>query len=601
MLAVSLMIPASVIAQGDGVAPVGSPVSTEAPGEVPTPPPEPTEPPLEPTAEPTVDSPADTPPPPPVEEQEPEPEPELADPGEDSEEWLNEDTLSVIEGGSSLSLEPGATGVVTLGYSVTTPRSSTTIHAQLLNANEGWMLSSPTFADNNPSHTGASWTEVATLAPGGSFALPVHVSAPAGVAETHTVTLAVWSTATTDAGEETGSPESHILTATVVVPEIINTDTVHLDGESVRTVESGDQVTISLTYEVTTPRQGTAVYARLVDANGATPEGWTLENPTPANHEALGPGSWFTTTWTVTSPAFVEAPHSVSLQFWSVATTADGEEAGVERQDVATIEVAATPAAPVIVCEQADGTIACAVDADRADVTAGSMTITGADGWSFTANGLPVAGNEPVDLGVVMGDGVFSGEFGLVPVFDAGCLDAPRQDTARLDIAYSYSHAPEATTGTTVTLDAPLPVSVTPGVSTTPLAFGALTWSNGAWSTVRQTVTIAIPEVEGDCTRLADNWEIRVSTDGMSGADGGVIPAGAITYVGVSQDGAPAGIVPADGPTALSPNGIVIASGDGSVAGGTSWDVTFELAPGDDVTADAYTGTIVVDIVPVGE
>lgn len=136
----------------------------------------------------------------------------------------------------------------------------------------------------------------------------------------------------------------------------VNTDTITLpEGVTNFTLAPGASKTVSFTYAVTTPRQGTSVQAELVDESGTTPDGWLLSPSGMSDVSALEPGTTFTTTVSVTAPDVPEAAQTVSLLIRSETTSDRGLEPGIDRQLLVTVTVTITeqpfssPVAPNVV------------------------------------------------------------------------------------------------------------------------------------------------------------------------------------------------------------------------------------------------------------
>jgi hypothetical protein len=129
----------------------------------------------------------------------------------------NTDTLWLADGVSEYSLQEGESVTIPVIYSVTTPRTFTTIAAELVNAPEGWTISAAGLVDGNGALSLGKWVETTTLEPGASFTLPITITAPATVDVDHSVGLRVWSTAAGVNGEETGVAWTDTLLASVTV------------------------------------------------------------------------------------------------------------------------------------------------------------------------------------------------------------------------------------------------------------------------------------------------------------------------------------------------------------------------------------------------
>src|SRR5690606_40853965 len=99
--------------------------------------------------------------------------------------WVNTDALRVTDGVTTHTVQQGASATVSITYTVTTPRSSTTVYARLSGAADGWTISSPQLPDGDPAATTAAWTQTATVQPGTAFTLPIAITAPTTVAQHH--------------------------------------------------------------------------------------------------------------------------------------------------------------------------------------------------------------------------------------------------------------------------------------------------------------------------------------------------------------------------------------------------------------------------------
>lgn len=366
----------------------------------------------------------------------------------------------------------------------------------------------------------------------------------------------------------------------------VSADSVQLDGEPIQSIGAGDSIAISLIYNVTTPRASTTVHAALVDDAGDVVDGWTLETDATEDTSALEPDTSFTTSFMVTAPEFVEIPHAVSFQLWSDVWTDAGFETGIEVQNVATITAEATPAHPAISCEaEGEGTYTytCTVAPDRADVTGGSLTISGSEGWTFTANGVEIPQFAAIDLASVMWDGALSGSFTLVPDFIAGCADPAVQDKATVAVDYVYANAPAAYTETSITLEIPPVEPVAPGVSIAPPDFGELKRDGAAWGTTTGIAPITITR-EG-CGDLGA-YDVQVNVTGL---DSGITPF--VTTTTASGDGISA---VTDGGLPDAEHAVIVAAVASDFSGTGYVEVVFSLTPDSSVPPGTYTMTIEV-------
>ena len=511
-----------------------------------------------------------------------------ADDGEASVVWVNTDAITLVDGITEFTLDPGASQTIALRYAVTTPRTSTTIHAALIDAPAGWTLSTPNLVDDDPSPLAASWIEHSTVNPETVFLLPIVLTAPATVPDTHTVSLRVWSTATGTNGEEVGVAQSSspILTATAVAPPIVNTDSVQLIGEANQSIASGESVTVAMTYNVTTPRQGTTVRAALVDEAGNTPEGWTLDASEVVDVTALTPGSAFTAAFTITAPEFVEVAHSVSLRIWSETNTDTGNEDGISAQDIANVAVAAAPAEPTIFCEPEDGdAFICTVDPDRKDAISGTLTVMSESGWSFTANGVPVPETGVLDLGSIMADGALEGSVTVIPNFGAGCADGSQDYIATVAVDYTYTSAANARAETSVGFAIPAPEPVAPSVSIAPLDFGTLTWNGESWGTAEASTTLTISR--DGCGDLGA-YDIQIQMHGDTPGFNPVFIGGASANpdIEILETKSDLNAVPA-----------TVARATSSFTGTAEITLEFQLTPGSDVMVGPHQKEISVTMI----
>ena len=76
-------------------------------------------------------------------------------------------------------------------------------------------------------------------------------------------------------------------------------------------------------------------------------------------------------------------------------------------------------------------------------------------------------------------------------------------------------------------------------------------------------------------------------------------PPSAITYLGTQSNlDVPDGLIPVGADIPLAPGvTTTIASGDGSIGGGATWNPMFQLDPPNTAPAGAYGGTIRIEVV----
>lgn len=118
----------------------------------------------------------------------------------------NTDTLTPTSDTAPVTIQPDQSRQYAFTYAVTTPRTGTTVHAELRMVDggpaTGWLLQvlagGGALAGDGPA---TDATESSTLTPGGTFPLTVIAHAPATATAPQTVSLYIRSTATTERGE----------------------------------------------------------------------------------------------------------------------------------------------------------------------------------------------------------------------------------------------------------------------------------------------------------------------------------------------------------------------------------------------------------------
>jgi hypothetical protein len=203
----------------------------------------------------------------------------------------NTDTLTPASDMSPVTLQPGQTRQYTYIYAATTPRTGTTIHAELRadgGSADGWLLQAQAGAGALiGSGTTVDVTETGSLTPGSTFPLTIAVQAPANVIAPQTVSLYIGSTATAESGEvERGVPGAERAAQLAVTPPAKNRTllapavtaaTPTLSCTSSGTLTGGVKWDCTFSGESTSEK-----YQLYVD--GLTP-GWRYQflNPTPSS------------------------------------------------------------------------------------------------------------------------------------------------------------------------------------------------------------------------------------------------------------------------------------------------------------------------------
>jgi hypothetical protein len=195
----------------------------------------------------------------------------------------NTDTLAATSSTEPAALEPGQSQQYTFTYAVTTPRTGTSIVADLRLSDgspaAGWTIAAQAGGGDTASGDARVETgEWATLAPGTSFALTVTVTAPADVTADQTVSLWLASTATTERGVEAGvEAVAPLATATVVPPPPAPTAedlTLTCEPSAVAAAPDGEtDVTCTITSISETP-----VTLNAIDVPAR--DGWTITSET---------------------------------------------------------------------------------------------------------------------------------------------------------------------------------------------------------------------------------------------------------------------------------------------------------------------------------
>ena len=505
--------------------------------------------------------------------------------------WVNTDVMRLTDGVTTFTLKQGEAATFSVTYDVTTPRTSTTIYAELVGKVDGWTLASPELGDTDPGATTAAWTQTTTIEPSASFAMKVTVTAPKTVSADHNVTLRLWSTAEGTKGQETGVSRSDVSPVTITAIAPPNTDTIIQDGPAELALLPGETVSANFNYSVTTARYSTVLYASLVDENGNVAEGWTIvaEGATTASwtdNSAVTRGSSFSFTYEIASPENVRVPHDVHLVIRSEVATVTDVTSAVEDEIVALLSVAATPAKPSVSCDSSDAGFTCTLNADREDVESGVLTITGAPGWTFAANGVDVP-ETGVDLDSLSADGTLPGSVYILAVAPDVCTypAVTGQPSAKVSIDYTYTNVPDARAESTVTLASPTSEAVAPSVEIAPLDFGTLTWDGTSWGTAQASTTATISRDGcGDQGTFDVQIQVFSGTPGLRPTLTDASSSNAyITTVEVSGD-------PNSGP-------VTIARVPGGFSGTAQVQLDFVLTPDDDAPVGEQTMTIEVTTV----
>lgn len=244
--------------------------------------------------------------------------------GESPVVWVNTDAITLVDGITEFTLDPGASQTIALRYAVTTPRTSTTIHAALIEASDGWTLSTPNLVDDDPSPLAASWTERSTVNSETAFLLPLVLTAPATVSNTHTVSLRVWSTVTGTNGEEVGVAQSGspILTATAVAPTPIlayspsATPACTTVDDVPNEIAHGDFLDYICTYAVMLDGEHVSADAVQLDwsIQAAVEGGWSVQLLPPGENAQWTAGSSATAAFTSTSDLAIASNQPGRLQ-----------------------------------------------------------------------------------------------------------------------------------------------------------------------------------------------------------------------------------------------------------------------------------------------
>ena len=214
------------------------------------------------------------------------------------------------------------------------------------------------------------------------------------------------------------------------------------------------------------------------------------------------------------------------------------------------------------------------------------LTIDGAPGWSFSANGveLPDTGLGLASLSV---DGTLPSSVSILAISPGACAipAATGQTSARISIDYTYTNVPDARAESTVTLASPASEAVAPSVEIAPLDFGTLTWDGASWGTAQASTTATISR-DG----CGDQGTFDVQIQVFSGTPG-LRP----TLTDISSSNADISAVEVSGDPNSGP--VTIARVPGGFSGTAQVQLDFVLTPDDDAPVGEQTMTIEVTTV----
>lgn len=356
-------------------------------------------------------------------------------------------------------------------------------------------------------------------------------------------------------------------------------DTVAVAGESDLEIGAGESIELALTYGVTTERAGTRVQIALVDGDGEAVEGWGLDPAGPIEDAtALAPETSFPVAVTLTAPAQLESPQAVQVVAWSEIATVDGVVEGLERQVVATVAVAASPAEPGIGCKPGEvvNTFTCEIDPGRSDALSASLAVAGPSGWTFTGDGVALDQAGRVDLAAAGVDIAVPGSVQVAAEVPEGCPDPAAGLTATVSLAYAYDDGETATAEAALELQGSEPGGDVPSLSMAPLDFGTLVRDGDAWGTARAVGTI---DVSRDGCGGPGDVDVQVE---VIGAEPGLQPV----ITGVTASGA--GIASRHASGSASEGPVAVATVSSGFQGTGQVEVAFSLTPDGDVASGEH-------------
>lgn len=543
--------------------------------------------------------------------------------------WVNSDAIRLTDGVTIFTLGQGETATIPITYNVTTPRSSTNVYAALAGQVDGWSITSPDLADNDPAEPTAIWIQTSTTQPESSFTLRVMVTAPESNTADHNVTLRFWSTAEGTNGQENGVAKTDRDVASFAVIAPTPTPTV----EAKPTDQTGTTLTrMSLTANVTPPSgmpdAGTCSQPT-EDGNGgykvicAFPQGKTgpvamsvlqvegaktctiLEqnNSNCATVQVIsGIGNsgtnaptWLTLAFTtdVIGDFFIK----FTLGFLPAVTYSVGTEPTAD-PDLANLSLDCSPSVAVPWGEgtSAEATCTIAATTDLAlSVTVSSVNVAVPSGMSLTLGEIAPDATGSISLtGVTLAAGE-SRQLSF-SVARTACITEAAEIAVATTITWTGGPA-NGTQGPTSSISTtfahlPQPVSL----SMAGFAFAPLTWTGEAWGTTTGTGTITVSREGcgniGSATiqvRVSDrtNAGLRPQIQSVSVPEGSSIVAFSGPFADPNTDDPNAAVSIASVPTDF---------GSGAQAS-SPVDVTFALTPDNDVPAGEHTMTIEVTTV----
>jgi hypothetical protein len=457
------------------------------------------------------------------------------------------------------------------------------------------------------------------------------ITAPALITEQHSVFLSVRSSATTEHGEETAVAERAMATLTGVPPASADASN---DLPALAVVDSGNlNCTQSLPVGSDVIDVGEVAEFSCTHAPG--PVRFRVNSLTAHWEYRVGDGPWSSVSGAASlSPAsgnggqdvtyviqlrFAGNPDQVPPGSTGQVTVEITNAAGNSLNPAAIATLGATRAS-VSVPTSDDLGMACEPDTVVASVggdaieatctvsgedTLGDRTVTltqvlvvSPEGWAVSGEGTASGSTLTYTPNQSIGPGVaYTFSFFLTPV---SC----NTEAGTITLSSSFTHdgsVPIAGPATSLTANVSGPLATTIIASGRPLDFGTSSWNGTEYSVVRGSLALTISGTAGGaCPGTAGTWSIQVSTDGLSTVDTNEqIPAEAITYLGSQSNlDIPDGLIPVGADIPLAPGvTTTIASGDGSIGSGATWNPIFQLDPPNTAPAGTYSGTILIEVV----
>ena len=520
--------------------------------------------------------------------------------------WVNTDALRVTDGVTTHTVQQGASATVSITYTVTTPRSSTTVYARLSGAADGWTISSPQLPDGDPVATAAAWTEAATLQPGTAFTLPIVITAPTTVAQDHAVSLHLWSVAAGEKGQEIGvaNTDLRIVTVTALAPPPTPTPAptpspTPMPRLGLAAADPPFMLTCVPTVATVDPTLGYAAFRCTVNRDKEHPmhltatfsastvgwqysipevtDGFTSVIPTGAQPKKLvydvylRPDPNATTVSRTATLNFGGKPTN-DANFFVVPLNAMGEPVSTD------MSMQCLPEHPGLAINGST-TVTCIIDGTQllSTVTIQNAKVNAGSGWQVNVSGGAPAASITIPVGTQLPGATGSTQFRFTLTRNACTTTAP---AASVSTTYSYGSPAVMKPGPEATVTVSPTGAVSPSVTLSgPIDFGPLTWDGTSYGSSIRSVTATINR-EGAC---GGEYNINLSVESVSA---GIDPR----LTGAEKEGNGLSLVSQASDSTAAP--VTVARIDPTFTGQGTVDIELTLEPGSEADPGTHNMTI---------